>query len=129
MGQHCMKKAAEITWRHTSKYANIILQMGTFHTIMTLLSIIRKRSQDAGLRDPCIESGIIANGSVSGVLEGRMYSWAVRFTTFYMTLYFVSPGKVSLLGWKLTPLQMHAVSALPDQISDAREEISQPEFD
>ena len=27
------------------------------------------------------------------------------------------------------PNQMHAVSALPDQISDAHEEMSQPEFD
>ena len=81
MGQHCMKKAAEIAWKHTSKYANIILQMGTFHTIMTLLAIIGKRFQDAGLRDTCTESGIIANGSVSGVLEGRMYSWAARVHT------------------------------------------------
>ena len=48
------------------------------HTICNLLSIIGKRYQDAGLRDLCIESGIIAEGSVSGVLEGKMYNRAVR---------------------------------------------------
>ena len=53
-------QATEIAWKHTSKYANIILRMNTFHTIITLLAIIGKRFQDAGLRDTCIESGIIA---------------------------------------------------------------------
>ena len=101
MDQALYAKATEIVWKHTSKYANIILRMGTFHTIMTLLAIIGTRFQDAGLRDTCIESGIIADGSVSGQLEGRMYNRAVRVHT-YMKLYFVSPGKVSFPGWMLT---------------------------
>lgn len=37
------------------------------------------RFQDAGLRDICIESGVIAEGSVTGVLEERKYNRAVRF--------------------------------------------------
>ena len=48
-----------------------------------------------------------------------------------MKLYFVSPGKVSLPGWNLEadhPNQMHSFSAVPDQISDARGEISQAKF-
>ena len=52
--------------------------MDTFHTIITLLAIIGKLFRDAGLRDTCIESGMSAEGSVYGVLEGRMYSRAVR---------------------------------------------------
>ena len=43
-----------------------------------MLSIIGKRFQDAGLRDICIESGILAEGSVSRVIEGKMYNRAVR---------------------------------------------------
>ena len=39
--------------------------MGVFHTICTLLSILGKHFQDAGLRDICIESGEIVEGSVS----------------------------------------------------------------
>ena len=53
--------------------------MGAFHTVCTLLAIIGKRFQDAGLKDLCIESSVIAEGSVKGVLEGNKYNRAVRF--------------------------------------------------
>ena len=55
-----------------------MLRIGVFHTACTLLSIIGKRFQDAGLRDLCVESGAIADGSVAGVLDGRRYNRAVR---------------------------------------------------
>ena len=48
--------------------------MGTFHTICNLLSIIGKRFSDAGLRDVAVETGLIAEGSISSVLEGRQYN-------------------------------------------------------
>ena len=44
--------------------------MGGFHSIRTLLAIIGVRFKDAGLMDLCIESGVIADESVNGVLEG-----------------------------------------------------------
>ena len=78
MDQALYAKATEIAWKHREKYARIVLRMGTFHTIMTLLAIIGKRFQDAGLRDLCIESGIVAEGSVSGVMNGKMYNRAAR---------------------------------------------------
>ena len=52
--------------------------MGAFHTICTLLGIIGKRFQDAGLTDLCVESQVLAEGSVTGVMEGRRYNRAVR---------------------------------------------------
>ena len=52
--------------------------MGVFHRAFTLLSIIGKRFQDAGLRDLCVESGAIVEGSVTGVLDGRRYNCGVR---------------------------------------------------
>ena len=52
--------------------------MGTFHTIGVFNSILGKRFQDAGLRDLCIEAGIIAEGSVSAVMEGEQHNMAVR---------------------------------------------------
>ena len=52
--------------------------MGVFYTACTLLSIIGKRFQDAGLRDLCVESGAIVEGSVAGVLDGRRYNRGVR---------------------------------------------------
>ena len=72
-------KATEIKWKHKEKFSNLILRVGVFHTICTLLGIIGKRFQDAGLRDICIETGVIAEGSVSGVLDGHRYNRAVRF--------------------------------------------------
>ncbi|KAG1701312.1 Threonine aspartase 1 [Nymphon striatum] len=44
--------------------------------------LLLKRGFDnlnAGLKDLCIESGVIAAGSVAGVIEGRKYNRAVRF--------------------------------------------------
>ena len=46
--------------------------MGEFHTICYLLSTIEKRFQDAGLRD------LIAEGSITALMEGRKYNRAVR---------------------------------------------------
>ena len=71
-------KVAEVVWRDRERYSNIIIRMGTFHTICNALAVLGKRFQDAGLRDLCIESGIVAEGSVTGVMEGRMYNRAVR---------------------------------------------------
>ena len=60
-------------------FKGVLPRMGMFHTICTLFRIIGKRYADAGLKDLCIESGVIAEGSIAGVLEGRKYNRAVRF--------------------------------------------------
>lgn len=70
-------RAVEITWKDAVKFQNIIIRLGVFHTICTLLAIIGKRFQDAGLRDLCIQSGMITEGSVAGVMDGRKYNRAV----------------------------------------------------
>ena len=82
-----------------------------------------KRFQDAGLRDTCIASEINAEGSVHGVLEERMYKRAVRV---YKIIY-AWKGFITCLEAH-HPNEMHSVSALPDQISDARGKMSQ-QFD
>ena len=43
-----------------------------------MLAIMGKRVGNAGLRDVPIESGLIADGSISGVLDGRKYNRAIR---------------------------------------------------
>ena len=40
-------KATEIVWKHRDRFSGLVLRMGTFHTICTLLGIIGKRFQDA----------------------------------------------------------------------------------
>ena len=71
-------KALEIKSKNVDIYKQVVLRLGKFHTLCTLLSIIGKRFQDAGLKDLCIESGIVAEGSVSTLLEGRSYNRAIR---------------------------------------------------
>ena len=79
LDQALYAKATEIVSKYPNIFKGIVLRMGEFHTICTLLSILGKRFQDAGLRDICIECGVIAEGSVSGVLDGRRYNRSVRF--------------------------------------------------
>jgi len=52
--------------------------MGNFHIICNLLSIIGKMFRDAGLRDLAVESGVIAEGSIEKVLDGKQYNRGVR---------------------------------------------------
>ncbi|KAI4818757.1 hypothetical protein KUCAC02_004059 [Chaenocephalus aceratus] len=78
LDQALYAKATEVIWKHQQKFKNVIIRMGVFHTICCLISTIGKRFQDAGLRDLCVEAGIIADGSVAGVMEGRKYNRAVR---------------------------------------------------
>ena len=72
-------KATEIKWKHSAHFNDIVLRMGVFHTICTFLAVIGKGFQDVGLRDVCVESGLIADGSLAGVLEGRSYNRANQF--------------------------------------------------
>lgn len=65
---------AEVLWKNKQLNKGVIIRLGTFHTICKFLSILGKRFQDAGLRDLCIEAGIIAEGSVAAVMEGRHYN-------------------------------------------------------
>ena len=84
MDQALYAKACEDAWKHKDLYAEVLLRLGTFHTIFNLLSIIGKRFQDAGLRDIGTESGIMAEGSVSGVLEGDVQ---IEFTSAHIRPY------------------------------------------
>lgn len=64
--------------QYGEKFRDIIVRMGAFHTACTSFGIIGKGLQDAGLRDQCVESQVIAEGSVSGLLEERKYKRSVR---------------------------------------------------
>ena len=77
--QAIYSKAVEIMWKHGEEFKSMIPRLGAFHTIVVLLSIIGKRFGDAGLRDTIIESGVIEEGFVAKVLDGKHYNRAVRF--------------------------------------------------
>ena len=86
-------KAMEVQWKHLEDFQGLVLRMGVFHTICNLLSIIGKRFGSAGLRDLAVESGIIAEGSITSVLEGRQYNRGVRLCKLAYECFF-------RLAWK-----------------------------
>ena len=56
--------------------------MSVFHTICNFMSILGKRFIDAGLRDICVESGILGAGSTYGVFDGKAYNRAMNLIHF-----------------------------------------------
>ena len=79
MDQALYAKAAEIAWKQ-DQFSNIVLRMGALHTICVALSILGKRFGDSGLKDIFIdhESQIVAEGSISCVIDGKHYNRGVR---------------------------------------------------
>ena len=71
-------KALEIMWQNQQHFQRLVVRMGAFHIACAYLAALGKRFGDAGLSDILIESGVVAKGSVAGVLEGRHYNRAVR---------------------------------------------------
>ena len=71
-------KVFKVKCKEYEKFKPIVLRLGTFHTLGTLISIIGKRFLHAGLKDLFIKAGVVAEGSVSAVLEGRNYNRGVR---------------------------------------------------
>ena len=56
----------------------VVLRMGGFHIAMIFLAVIGKRFAYAGLLDVLVESGIVGENSVRGVLSGKHYNRALR---------------------------------------------------
>ena len=71
-------KAMEVFRKHKAQFEGLVIMMGGFHLLMTLLAIIGSRFADAGLRDVAVQSEIIAEGSVHSVLNGKHHNRAVR---------------------------------------------------
>ena len=76
--QAIYSKLQEIRWHDESYSKRLVIRMGEFHTCMAFLACIGKRFGDAGLQDVLIESGVVASGSVTGVLNGHHYNRSIR---------------------------------------------------
>ena len=71
-------KAFEIACKHKQEFKTVVLQLGAFQTCFAILGALGKRFDDSGLRDLLLESGVVAEGSIDGVLSGRHYNRSVR---------------------------------------------------
>ena len=72
-------KAVEIMWKHRDLFADLVPRLSAFHTISCVLSVIGKQFLPSGLTDVIIESGVIEEGSVDGIITGKAYNQTVRF--------------------------------------------------
>ena len=57
-------KAIEISWKHQVLFQDLVLRLGTFHTIGVLLAVTGQHFGAAGLKDIVIEAKVIAEGSI-----------------------------------------------------------------
>ena len=73
-------KAQKIIWEDDTEdwKKRLVVRLGGFHTKMSYLACIGIRYKDAGLADLIIESGLVASGSVKGVMNGHHYNRAFR---------------------------------------------------
>ncbi|PIK39062.1 hypothetical protein BSL78_24089 [Apostichopus japonicus] len=78
MDEATYAKAQQIRWTSEVFRNRIVMRLGEFHVSMAYLACIGSRFGDAGLRDLLIESNIVAQGSINGVLNGHHYNRSVR---------------------------------------------------
>ncbi|KAL8624537.1 hypothetical protein ACOMHN_005839 [Nucella lapillus] len=64
--------------QHIQPYVFTNLSWDNIDRLEATVTGAGKRFQDAGLGDLCVESGILAGGSVAGVFEGKAYKRGVR---------------------------------------------------
>lgn len=129
MDQALYAKAVEITWKHKQQFCNILLRMGTFHTICNALSILGKRFGDAGLKDICLEAGLVAEGSIKGVIDGKHYNRAIRVHK-YMYEAFMRLAWLGFLSWveEKVPNKADVVKSLLEKVNDMASELNQEQL-
>ena len=71
-------KVQQIRWKDANLTKRVVVRLGEFHTCMSFLAILGKRFADAGLRDLLVEAGVVAEGSMNGVLNGHHYNRSIR---------------------------------------------------
>ncbi|CAG9814726.1 unnamed protein product [Phaedon cochleariae] len=78
MNQQLYCKLLELRWSSPEFKERIILRMGGLHIAMNFLHTIGQHMAGSGLSEIWLESGILAEGSATKVLEGKAYAKAMR---------------------------------------------------
>ncbi|CAB4024191.1 Hypothetical predicted protein [Paramuricea clavata] len=68
----------EVFWKQEEQFEGLVVLMGGFYLLMTLLAIIGNRFGDSGLSDVAVHSEVIAEGSIDSVLNGKHYNKGIR---------------------------------------------------
>ena len=125
-----MQGPFEIKSKNAELYKPIVLRLGTFHTLCTLLSIIGKRFQDAGFKDLCIQSGVIAEGSISALFEGRSYNRAIRVHKLaYEALTRVTWGRFQPWVEERYPVDVDYIKRALDEVTSLANDLKKENHD
>ena len=73
----CMK-AYPLLWNNPKRYEKHIVLNGTFHLVCAYLKMVGKKMDGSGLSDILLETGLIASGSLQGVISGKHYDRAMH---------------------------------------------------
>ena len=73
----------ELKNENPTKFKLILPVLGTFHTQMSFLSAIYKRTNGSGLSELLVAAGLIADGSVEQALRGKHYNRALRLLKLF----------------------------------------------
>lgn len=71
-------KLLELKWSNQDYQRRIVLKMGGLHIAMNFLGVIGKHMGGCGLEELWIESGLMGEGAVQLVLQGKRYAKAMR---------------------------------------------------
>ena len=129
LDQALYAKATEVVWKEPVKYKKIVLTMGTFHTICTMLAIIGKRFREAGLRDLAVESGIISEGSIDQLLDGRHYNRGIRFHKLLYGAFLMIQWRDFLKELRLTSPELeNEINNLLENVETLSENVNEKNF-
>ncbi|XP_038062969.1 uncharacterized protein LOC119733637 [Patiria miniata] len=70
--------AQQIKWQDEIFTKRLVVRLGVFHTCLSFLGCLGTRFGDGSLRDVMVESGLIAEGAIDGVMGGHDYNRAMR---------------------------------------------------
>ena len=71
-------KAYPLIWNNPNKYQKHVVLIGTFHLVCAHLKMVGKKMAGSGLSDILLEAGLIASGSLEGVMSGKHYDRAMH---------------------------------------------------
>ena len=78
MDQAIYSKAQQIRWQDNIFKSRLVVRLGEFHTLMAFMGTIGKCFQASGFEDILIKSGVVAPGSIGGIISGHHYNRSVR---------------------------------------------------
>jgi len=71
-------KLIEMHWMSDDFQEHIVLRMGGLHIALNFLKVIGKHMAGSGLSEIWLESGVLAEGSITKVMEGKAYGKGMR---------------------------------------------------